>query len=164
MSYTMSKIHIWAAPLENRPGVLHKKLETLRKAGANLEFVIARPDVRLPRSAAADGRSRDAELILVRRGKLASAVAFVAPIVGAKQEKAAAKAGFAKAGMCVLRVEASNRAGLAAEITGAVAAAGINLCGYSAAALGETSVSYLRFSTEAEAAAAAKALKKALRT
>lgn len=162
MSYSIEPTDVWVAAIQNTPGEIHRKLESLRKAGANLEIVIARPDVRLP-AAARSGAAARAKLLLVRRSSLAAGVLFVAPISGPKQTRAAINAGFAKASMPVLRVVADDHPGLAAEITGLIADAGINLHGYSAAALGDGCVTYLRFLTPPDAAKARRILARSLR-
>lgn len=66
------------------------------------------------------------------------------------------------AGMYAVRIDGPDRGGLGAEISRAVAAAGINIRGASAATLGRKNVFYLAFKTDDEAKAAAKAVKKAL--
>ena len=44
MSLTVTKIDVWAAQIEDKPGGLAKLLGTLAGAGANLECVVARRD------------------------------------------------------------------------------------------------------------------------
>jgi len=139
MALKVSRVDVWAATIEDRPGGLAGKLATLAKAGANLEFVVAR------RSAAKPG----------------TGVVFVAPIKGARRVKAAAAAGFGKAeGLHSVRAEGPDRPGLGAKITDALAAAGINLRGLSAAAIGKRCVVYIALDTDAAAAQAMKILKK----
>jgi len=71
-------------------------------------------------------------------------VAFVAPVKGATQIKAASDAGFLKTKMMhAVRVEGANRPGVGSEITGAIASAGISLRGCSATAIGKRFVGYL---------------------
>ena len=61
MAFEISKVDIWAGELPDRPRALMTSLTVLSKAGANLEFVIARRD---------------------KRGK---AVVFMAPLKGTAQ-------------------------------------------------------------------------------
>jgi hypothetical protein len=140
MKIKISRTDVWAATIEDRPGGLAGKLAALAKAGANLEFVVAR-------------RAHD---------KPGTGVVFVAPVKGARQVKAAAAAGFAKAeSLHSVRVEAADRPGLGAKITQAIAEAGINLRGLTAAAIGKRSVVYFAFDTKENADEAVKALKRA---
>jgi len=140
MAFEIGRVDIWVGELPDRPRALMKKLEVLSKAGANLEFVIARPD---------------------NRGK---AVVFMAPLRGAVQIRAAEEAGLSKASrMHTLRVEGPDQPGLGERITRALAAEGLNLRGLSAAVIGGRSVTYLRFVNSEDAQIARQALKRALR-
>ena len=139
MKLKVAKEDVWAATIKNRPGGLNEKLEALAAVGVNLEFVIARrQDV-----------------------KKATGVVFVTPIKGPKREQAAKKAGFKKSrSLNSLRVEAADKPGLGAALTRALAEAGINLRGLSAAVIGRKSVMHLAFDKENDAAKAARILKK----
>ena len=135
MALKATKVDTWAATIKDQPGGLSGKLATLAAARVNLEFIIAR---RAPE-------------------KPGTGVVFVAPITGAKGLAAAKKAGFKKApSMHSVRVEGPDKPGEAAKITGALADAGINLRGFSAAAIGKKAVAYIAVDT---AAAATKAMK-----
>ena len=137
MALDVTQVEVWAATIEDRPGGLAEKLDALAAAGANLGFVIARRTPEGP----GDG------------------VVFVTPIAGDAAEAAKA-AGFAvAASLRSLRVEASDEAGLGARITGAVAAAGVNLRGISAAAIGDRCVCYLAFDSPEDSAKAEDTLK-----
>ncbi|KPK42224.1 MAG: amino acid-binding protein [Planctomycetes bacterium SM23_25] len=137
MALDVTQVEVWAATIKDRPGGLAEKLDALAAAGANLGFVIAR-------------RTPD---------KPGEGVVFVTPIEGAAVEAAKA-AGFTIAGsLRSLRVEAPDAPGLGARITGAVAAAGVNLRGISAAAIGNRCVCYLAFDSPQDSAKAKDALK-----
>ena len=139
MKLKVSKTDTWASTIDDRPGGLADKLAALAKAGANLEFVIAR---RAPE----------------QRG---SGVVFVTPLKGAKQVKAAQAAGFQKtASLHSLRVEGVDKPGVGAKMTKALADAGINLRGFSAAALGKRYVTHLAVDAAQDAAKAAAVLRK----
>jgi hypothetical protein len=139
MTLKVSRTDTWAAAIDDRPGGLGDKLTALAAAGANLEFIIAR---RAPE----------------QRGR---GVVFVTPLKGAKQTKAAKAAGFQKTGsLHTLRVQGPDRPGTGAKLTRALAQAGINLRGFSAAALGRQYVAHLALDTAADAAKVAAALKK----
>jgi hypothetical protein len=139
MKLKVSRTDTWAATLKDQPGSLADKLNALGKAGANLEFIIAR---RTPE----------------RSG---GGVVFATPLKGAKVLKAAQAAGFQKsASLHTLRVEGRDEPRVAARIGQALAQAGLNLRGLSGAALGKNYVIHIALDSEADAAKAAKALKK----
>jgi len=137
MALDVTQVEVWAATIEDRPGGVADKLDALAAAGANLEFVIAR---RTPE-------------------KPGGGVVFVTPIADEAVEAAKA-AGFAVAeSLRSLRVQAPDAPGLGAKITRAVAAAGINLRGMSAAAIGDRCVCYLAFDSSEDSPKAGDALK-----
>ena len=139
MKLNVSRTDTWATVIDDRPGGLADKLAPLAAAGANLELILAR---RAPE----------------QRG---SGVVFVTPLKGAKQIKAAEAAGFQKTeSLQSLRVEGPDRPAIGARITRALAEAGINLRGLSAAALGKRYVSHLVLDTAADAVKAAAVLRK----
>jgi hypothetical protein len=139
MKLKVNRTDTWAATIDDRPGGLADKLAALAVAGASLEFMIAR---RAPE----------------QRG---SGVVFVTPLKGAKQIKAAEAAGFQKSrSLHSLRVEGADKPGVCAKLTSALAEAGINLRGLSAAALDKSYVTYLALDTAQDAAKAAALFKK----
>ena len=142
MAYTVKKVDVWAGEIADQPGGLAATVSALRGAGANLEFIIARRSPEKP----------------------GTGVVFVTPIKGAKQKSAAQAAGLSTTeSLHSVRVEGPDRPGLGAQMTDALAAAGINLRGLSAAAIGRRAVSYLAFDNGADAASAIGVLRKALR-
>ncbi|HWP57617.1 MAG TPA: ACT domain-containing protein [Candidatus Acidoferrales bacterium] len=142
MAYSVSKVNVWAGEIEDRPGGLADKLESLSKAGASLEFIIAR---RAPE-------------------KPGTGVVFLAPLKGAKQTRAAAEAGLSTTeSLHSVRVEGPDKPGLGLKMTRALADAGINLRGISAAALGRRSVTYFAFDQAADADKAVRVLRTALK-
>ena len=139
MKMNVKKTDVWAATLEDRPGGLHEKLAALASAGANLEFVVSR-------------RSPD---------QPGQGVAFVTPIKGAKQTRAAEDAGFKRSdGLHSVRVEGTDKPGIGAAMTEALADAGLNLRGVSGAAMGRQFIAYLALDTAEDAAKAVDVLKK----
>ena len=139
MKLDVRRTDTWGSVIDDRPGGLADKLTALAAAGANLELIVAR---RAPE----------------QRG---SGVVFVAPLKGAKQIKAAEAAGFQKTeSLHSLRVEGADKPGMGAKLTQALAAAGINLRGLSAAAFGKRYVSHLALDTAKDAAKATAVLKK----
>ena len=139
MKLKVKRVNVWASSIQDRPGGLAEKLETLNAAKANLEFMIAR-------------RAPD---------KPGEGVVFLAPIEGKKQKQAAQMAGFLKTEtMHPLRVEGPDKAGIGAKMCRALAEAGVNLRGVSAAAIGKKFVTYFAVDTEEDAEKAIKVLKK----
>ncbi len=142
MAYSIKKVEVWAGEVADRPGGLADKIDALSGAGANLEFVIAR-------------RSPD---------KPGTGVVFVTPIKGTKQKRAAQSAGLGTTdSLHSVRIDGPDKAGLGTKMTKALADAGINLRGISAAALGRRTVSYFAFDSAADAENAVRVLKKALK-
>ncbi len=138
MKLKVSQVDVWAVELQDRPGNLAAKLDVLAEAGANLEFVVARRE----------------------SGRPGTGVAFVTPLKGAAQTRAAQRAGFKKTpSLHSVRIEAADRPGLGAELTEALATAQINLRGLSAAAFGKRCVVYLALDSAADAKKAIRVLK-----
>lgn len=139
MKLDIKRVDVWAAGIKDRPGALAEKLEALSKAGANLEFVIAR-------------RTHE---------KAKNGVVFVTPIKGARTMQAAKKAGFKKTGsLHGLRISCADKRGLGAKLTSVLGEAGINLRGFSGAAIGKKAIFHLAFDSNAAAGKAAALLKK----
>ena len=138
MKLTVTKVDVWAAHIEDKPGSLAKLLGALAGAGANLECVIARRDP----------------------PKTGKGVAFLTPVQGANVRKAAKAEGLVPAEkLATLKVEGNDAPGLGFRITSAIADAGVNLRGVSGAVVGRKFVVYLGFDGNTDAAKAARALK-----
>ena len=137
MATKVTKVSVYHAAIEDKPGGLAEKLKALSAGGANLDFVVAR-------------RAPD---------KPGSGVVFVAPLQGIRQLKAARVAGFEAGDSPSVRVQRSDSKGLGAKMTSALAEAGINLHGLSAASVGKQAVVYLRFGSGPDATKAMKILK-----
>lgn len=138
MALKVTKTDVWAVEIQDQPGGLTKVLTVMAEAGANLECVIAR-------------RQPD---------KPGAGVAFVTPLKGRKQLGAAATVGTHETRrVATLKVEGTDRPGLGARITRAIADAGVNLRGVSAAAVGRKFIAYLGFDSPADAQRAAVALR-----
>jgi len=139
MKLDISRVDVWAASIQDRPGGLAEKLDALAQAGANLEFVIARRSPEKP----------------------GTGVVFVTPIKGTKQVKAAQKAHFKKTvSLRGLRIAAADKPGLGAKLTRQLADAGINIRGFSGAAIGKRAIFNLAFDSAADANKAVRLLKK----
>jgi hypothetical protein len=139
MKLDVKKAEVWAATIEDRPGGLAEKLNEIADAGANLEFIVSR---RTPE-------------------KPGNGVVFVTPIKGAKQVKAAQSAGFQRSdSLHSVKIEGTDKPGLGAMLSNALADAGLNLRGLSGASFGKRFVGYLALDTAEDATRAASVLKK----
>ena len=140
MRLKVDRVDVWAASMKDEPGAMGRILTGLYEAGADLDFIFAR---RAPE-------------------KPGAAVVFVTPLRGDAQVQAASMLGFnVSNSVHSVRVEGDNRAGLAADLAGRLAAAKINLRGFSTAVIGERFIIYLSLDSAAEADKAAKTLKAA---
>jgi hypothetical protein len=138
MRIEVSRVDVWAASIEDRPGGLAEKLDVLAQAGVDLEFIVAR------RSSSSPGIG----------------VVFVTPIKGPKQVRAARKAGFEKTkSLHGIRISTGNKPGFGAELTRQFAGAGLNLRGFSGAAITNRAIIHAAFDSEADAAKAMRLLK-----
>lgn len=139
MKLEITRVDVWVAGIKDRPGGLAEKLHGLAEAGANLEFLLAR---RAP-------------------GQPEKAVAFVAPIRGAKQTKAARELGFHKSkSLHGLRVSGADRPGLGLTLSQSLAKAGINLRGFSGVAVGKRAVFHIALDRVSDAGKAARVLRR----
>ena len=139
MKLQIQKLDTWAASLEDTPGNLAVRLNALAEAGINLQFVIAR-------------RAPD---------KPGTGVVFVTPIQGKTRTRAAVDAGFTKTNsLHTVQVQGSDKPGRGAELVQALAKAGLNLRGVSAASIGNKFVCYIALDTEQDAAKATRVLRR----
>ena len=139
MALKVTKVDVWAGDLNDVPGGLADVLERLSASGgSSLQFVIARRSDKHPGA-----------------GKV-----FVTPVTGGKAKDAAGRAGLQHANkMGTLRVEGTDARGMGAKMTRAMADAGINVRGVSAAVIGGKFVAYIGLDSDADADRAARALK-----
>ena len=140
MDLIIERVEVWAASIEDKPGSLANTLSSLREAGADLNFILAR---RAPED---PGRS----------------VVYVTPLHGDAELEAAATLGFNLTGSVrSVCVEGENRPGIAAELASLLAAAGINLRGFSAAVLGTRFILYIGLDSTEDAMKAMTVLQQA---
>ena len=140
MDLIIERAEVWAASIEDKPGSLANVLTGLREAGADLNFILAR------RAPDQPGQS----------------VVYVTPLNGDAELEAAATLGFSMTTRVhAVRVEGANRPGIAAELAALLAAAGINLRGFSAAVLGTQFILYLGLDSAEDAARAISLLQQA---
>jgi hypothetical protein len=140
MDLFVEYVDVWAAPIQDKLGGLADALGTLRDAGADLQFIIAR---RAP-------------------GQPGNGVLFVTPLQSDREIRAAAQVGFnVTHTLHSLRVTGPDRPGIAAELTQKLADASINLRGFSAAVIGTQFIAYLGVDSLQDATTALKILKEA---
>jgi hypothetical protein len=122
MNLVMQHVDVWAASVEDIPGGLANALGSLRDAGTNLQFIIAR------RSWSEPGK----------------AVMFVAPLRGDQEIAAAVQVGFSVTHrLHAVRVVGRDRPGIVAELTQRLADARINLRGLSVAVIDTQFIAYI---------------------
>ena len=140
MDLLVERVDVWAATIEDRPGGLAQALATLREAGADLQFIIAR---RAP-------------------GEPGKGVVFVAPLQGDREIAAAAQVGFnVTHTLHSVRVMGHDRPGVAAELTQKLADGQINLRGFSASVIGTQFLAYAAVDSLDDANKAIEILEKA---
>ena len=139
MALKVSKADVWAVTIDDRPGGAAEKLETLSKAGADLEMVLAR------RTAEQPGKG----------------VMFVTPLKGKKALDAAQQSGMGKPDTIhSVRIEGGDKPGLGSKIARTLSDANINFRGMSAVAIGSKFVSFIALDSAEDQAKALAALKK----
>jgi hypothetical protein len=140
METIVEHVDVWAANIEDKPGALAGVLATLRDAGADLQFIIARRAPQEP------GRG----------------VVFVTPLRGDREIASAAGVGFnVTQSLHSVRFMGRDRPGAAAELTQKLADAGINLRGFSASVIGSQFVAYVAVDSLDQANKALEILNKA---
>jgi hypothetical protein len=140
MDIIVERVDVWAASIEDKPGGLAGVLASLREAGADLQFIIARRAPQEP----------------------GHGVVFVTPLQGDREIAAAAQVGFnVTQTLHSVRAMGRDRPGAAAELTQKLADGGINLRGFSASVIGNQFVAYVAVDSLAEANKAMELLKRA---
>jgi len=134
MNLTVERVDVWSCGIDDKAGGLARVLSGLKDAGADLDFIIAR-------------RAPD---------KPGTGVVFVTPLRGDAEITAANTLGFnVTTSLKSVRVEGENRPGIAAKIAEKLAAAGINLHGFSGAVIGARFILYIGLDTEKDTEKAA---------
>jgi len=140
MELIVERVDVWAATIKDECGSLAQLLTGLYEAGADLNFVLAR---RAPE-------------------KPGTGVVFVTPLRGDREIAAAAELGFnVTSSVNSVRIEGENKPGVAAELTKKLAAAGIDLRGFSAAVIGTRFIFYIGLYSAADAVNAVSILREA---
>src|SRR5712664_74793 len=131
---TVKTVQLWILIGADRKGMLADALEPLVEAGANLQIVMG---YRYP-------------------GELDRAAVEVFPVDGPTQEAAARKAGFELSDTPCLRVDGEDRKGLGAQMTRALADAGISMAFLVAQTVVKKFTAVIGFLTEEDAGKASK--------
>jgi predicted amino acid-binding ACT domain protein len=122
MDLLVEHVDVWAAAIRDKPGAVAELLRALHKAGADLQFIIAR-------------RAPD---------KPGTGVVFVTPLQGDREIRAASQLGFnVTQSLHSIRVMGQDKAGIIAELTQALAEGGINLRGLAASVIGSQFIAYV---------------------
>lgn len=140
MPVKVKRITLWRKELENRAGSLAETLEPLARAGADLQVVMG----------------------YCYPGDRTRAAVELCPIGNKKVTAAAQAAGLAASSIPALLVEGDNRSGLGHAMTGALAAAGVNLDFLVAQVIGRKYSAVLGFESQADADKAGTLIKKAV--
>lgn len=140
MAVSVKKVTLWRREVDNRPGALADALRPLASAKVDLQVCMG---YRIP-------------------GHENHAVVELAPVTGKKATSAAAGAGLtAASAIPTLLVVGDNRPGLGHDLAKAIAGAGINMAFLMALVVGRRYASIVGFEREADAATAARLIKKA---
>lgn len=122
MDLNVEHVDVWAAPIQDKPGALAEMLKGLHRAGADLQFIVAR-------------RAAD---------KPGTGVVFVTPLAGERQVRAASQLGFnVTQSLHSVRVMGLDRPGVLAELAQALAEGGINLRGLAACVIGSQFIAHV---------------------
>lgn len=139
MSYRVTKEYVWVGVISDHPGALAEKLRSLSEGGLNLE------------------------LITTRRDQPGRALMFVSPLRTMEQVEIAERAGLStENAFRIIRIKGPNAVGLGARIATVLAEGGLNVRDYSAAALGEESVTNIAFDSDEDGDRAKALLEEAL--
>lgn len=139
MALTVKNAQIWIRRGDDRAGLAADALGPLGEAGVSLSCVMG----------------------YCYPGQPGRAAVEVFPIKGKKAEKAARSAGFAPSDTPCLLVEGDDRPGLGAAISRSVAAAGLSMSFLVGQVIGRKFNCMIGFGSDADAAAATKAIKAA---
>ena len=140
MDLLVERADVWAATIQDKPGGLAELLAALRDAGADLQFIVARRAPEEP-------------------GK---GVVFVTPLQSDREIRAAAQVGFnVTRHLHCVRVMGPDQPGVAAGLAQKLAAAEINLRGFSASVIGTQFVAYVAVDSQDDASKAMEVLAKA---
>ena len=141
MKYRVTKEYVWVGEIPDHPGALAEKLRALSTGGLNLELIVS------------------------RRTGSGRGLMFISPLRTLEEVDTAERIGLTtQNSFRIVRVSGPNTVGLGARITGALAAAGLNVRDYTAAALGDQHVTNIAFDSDADSDRAKAVLERELAT
>jgi hypothetical protein len=139
MEMTVDRVDLWVASIPDEPGELARRLQSLKEAGADLDFVITRRDHDNP----------------------GHAVVYIDPLRRDREIEAAKSLGFkVSQSSYTLRLEGDNYPGIASDLAAKIADQGINLKGFTGAVCGSRFIVYLGFYVAQEADRAMEIVRK----
>ncbi len=138
MAVTIKKVALWRGRIDNTPGALARVLEPLTAAKADLQVLMGYHE---------PGQSQS--------------VVELYPVTGSKASAAARRSGLGAAAQPSLLVSGDNRPGIGHRVARALGEAGINISFLVAQATGRKFSMVFGFDSDADAANAAKLIKKA---
>lgn len=122
MDFKITKEYVWVGAIPDKSGAMAERLRALHEGGLDLEFILG------------------------QRDWSGSGMLFVSPLRTEEEIEVAQRAGLPiRDSFLALRVDAPNVPGIAARMATALAEAGLNLRGYTAAAFGERCVTSIAF-------------------
>ncbi len=139
MAVSVKKITLWRKEVAHEAGALASVLEPLAESGANLQLVMG---YAIP-------------------GDSSRAAIEVYPVTGKKVSAAANAAGVSASPIACLLVEGDDRPGFGATMARAIADAGVNVSFVMAQTMGRKFSAVVGFQSDADSAAATKAIKSA---
>jgi len=141
MAFSVKKVTLWRAEVENKPGVLSSVLAPLAEVGADLQVVIGY-------------RYADEEN---------KAAVEICTVSGKKPAIAASKAGLLASDVPTLLIHGDNRPGVGHAIAQAIAEAGINVAFLVAQVIDKRFSAVMGFESEEDSKQATTIIKKAVK-
>lgn len=141
MRLTMTRVDVWEAEIDDKPGAVDRALRGIADCGADLEFLVAR---RLPE-------------------KPGKGLVLLAPLKGKTQTERAREAGFRRSSeMALLKILGPNDPGISSKVTQAIAGAGVSMASLTGTVYGPRFLLYAEFDNAKALTKAKTALKKCL--
>jgi predicted amino acid-binding ACT domain protein len=139
MSLQVTAVDVWQGQVPDTPGTLGQALDALAKAGADLDFGLARRDYEAP----------------------GNSIVFISPLKGVRQIAAAEAVGFHRSTkLHAVRVTGSDRPGVAGEVAAALGAAGVNIRGFSGTVLEKQVIIHVSVDSKEDSTKAVQAIRK----
>jgi predicted amino acid-binding ACT domain protein len=141
MLINVSRLDVWSAIVPDQPGAIAKKLESLAKAGANLDLILSWRNM---------GSPNQSDLV-------------IGPLTTEAQSQAAVGAGFRhNSEVAVIVVEGPNEPGMGFRVTRSLAEEGLNLKGIAVSTLGNRVCMHIALDSSKDAERAAQVLQRSM--